>query len=504
MRRIWTLACFSALLTVACGASGADDGAPDGESAEAVTTSTGEPPTTTTTSPALEVVWEELDVIGPDVVLPGHFRTHDGFLAPFHASIPETVKFLGGEADFLLLIPSEEEYTPSDDLDTGVTRVVLVTDMGLGSVDETLDWFESEPTMTTSDRSTAMIGGIEGTTIDVRTTELVTVPDSGQYFEPDWIYRPTLIDIEGTTVAVFVEAHQDEFDGFWDDVQPILQTLTWAPEQYVEVETPEHVSTPGSVEDGLAFVVELEIPDPAPSVPTGSFQAIGTAVEAGWLCAEGTYTQLSYAELDPANAIETWEMQLDCGVSAGSITVTVESQGQPIPEGWYSDNEWTITDSSGDLVGATGIGGGFSECQGSICLDLYEGRLLISSASYFEFTVEAPDEDDFDAVFAASGDAVDAGVICAEGPVLGGDYSEDEWPTAVWTIGIGCDDPVGEFTLDVVAQVSEEADEFHTIGTWTLVEPSGSFAGYSGGGDLATVCADGWCADDYFGWLASG
>lgn len=504
MRRISILTCFAAVLTAACGASGTDGAPPDDDAEAAVTSSTGQPPTTTTTSLALDVAWGDLEVIGPDMTTPGHFRTADGFMAPFHASIPETVKFLGGEASFLLLIPSEEEYTPSDDLDTGVTRAFLVTDMGLGTVPETLEWFESQPTMTTSERSAAMIGGIKGTTIDVTTTELVTVPDSGQYFEPNWVYRPTLVDLDGTTVAVFVEAHQDEFDGFWDDVQPILQTLTWAPERYVEPVGADHVLTPGSVEDGLGLTVELEIPDPAPDVPTGPFRAAGTAVDAGWFCAEGTYTQLSYAELDPDNAIETWEMKLDCGDSEGSITVKVESQGQPIPDGWQSDNEWTVSDSGGDLAGATGVGDGFSECMESICLDLYEGRLLIPSATYFEFTVEAPDEEDFDAVFSATGEAVDGGVICSEGPVFGGEYSEDEWPIAVWTIGVGCDDPAGEFTVDVVAEVSEEADEFHTVGTWTLIEPSGVFAESSGGGDLSTVCADGWCVDVYFGWLTAG
>jgi hypothetical protein len=499
MRRIWILACVAALLSVACGASGVEEAPPDGEAGDAGTSTT-RSATTTTTLPALDVAWETLDVIGPDMVPPGHFRTSDGFVSPFHTVVPETLQYFGSESTFVIFIPEDEEYTPSDDLDTGVTRALVVIDMGLGSVDETLRWFESEPAMATTERSTTMIGGVEGTTIDVSTSELVTVPDSGGQYEPDWIYRTAVMDIEGTTVAVLVEAHQDVFDEFWDDVQPALQSLTWAPEEYVEVEVPEHEPAPGSVEDGLALTVRLEIPDPPPEVPTGSFQAVGTAVEAGWFCAEGTYTQLSYT---PSLTTESWEMQLDCGENAGSITLTVEADGQPIPGGWYSDNEWTVSDSSADLAGATGVGGGFSECKDSTCLDQYEGRLLIPSATYFEFTVEAPDQEDFDAVFSASGDAVDSGVFCSEGPVLGGEYSEDEWPIAVWTVGVSCEDPGGEFIVDVVAVVTEEADEFHTMGTWALRGPSGIFTEYSGGGDLSTVCAKALCVDDYFGWLAT-
>lgn len=494
------LACVAAVLAGACGSRGADDAGPEG-TASSTSTSTAQPAANSTNPPALNVAWETLEVIGPDMVPPGHFRTADGFVSPFHTLIPETLQYFGHGSTFVIFISEDEEYTPSDDLDTGVTRAFLVTDMGLGSVDETLRWFESEPAMTTTERSTTIIGGVEGTTIDVSTSELVTVPDSGGQFEPDWIYRTTVIDIDGTTVAVAVEAHQDVFDEFWDDVQPVVQSLTWAPEHYVEVVAPEYESAPGSVDDGLAFSVQLEIPEPAPEVPSGTFQAVGTSVEAGWFCAEGTYTQLSFT---PSLTIETWEMRLDCGESLGFMTLTVEADGEPIPGGWYSDVQWMVTDSSGALAGATGVGGGFSECKESSCLDRYEGRLLIPSASYFEFTIEAPDEDDSDVVFSASGDSVDAGVFCSDGQVRFGEYSEDEWPRAHWSIGVECDDPSGEFTVDVLAVVTEEGDRFNTMGTWALVDPSGLFSTYSGGGDVSTVCADGWCVDDYFGWLAAG
>ncbi len=135
-----------------------------------------------------------------------------------------------------------------------------------------------------------------------------------------------------------------------------------------------------TVEDGLDLTVDVVFPDPYPeSLPPGPFSASGAAVDAGWFCADGTFTQLSY-ELGEEYGVELWTMLLDCADLDGSITLSVKGQGEGTPTDWHSDITWTVVDPTGSMAGASGSGGGVSECVDMECREQYVGSLLIESA----------------------------------------------------------------------------------------------------------------------------
>ncbi len=159
------------------------------------------------------------------------------------------------------------------------------------------------------------------------------------------------------------------------DSDESVETETTAPVASDVSEPP--VST---ADDGLDLTVEFVVPEPVPVNATGPFTASGSAVDAGWFCADGTYTELSYQPVQAQYGAEVSTMLLDCTDLDGSVTLSIEGQGRDTSTGWYVDVTWTVVDPDGSLAGATGSGDGSYDCDATECLGQYVGRLLVEQA----------------------------------------------------------------------------------------------------------------------------
>jgi hypothetical protein len=124
------------------------------------------------------------------------------------------------------------------DYRSGTNQFVLFTIGGPGSVEAWLEFLTTDERMITTEPQPSEIGGQPATTVDVRLagpsfTMFTYAPAPGE--NASWgivegsANRIHLVGFEDVTVAILIEAPEDEFEEFASAVDASLTTLEWNP-----------------------------------------------------------------------------------------------------------------------------------------------------------------------------------------------------------------------------------------------------------------------------------
>ncbi len=124
------------------------------------------------------------------------------------------------------------------DYRSGTNQFVLFTVGGPGSVEAWLEFLTTDERMIATEPQQSNIGGQPATTVDVRLagpsfTMFGYAPAPGE--NASWgildgsVNRIHLVEFEDVTVAILIEAPQDQFEEFASAIDASLTTLEWNP-----------------------------------------------------------------------------------------------------------------------------------------------------------------------------------------------------------------------------------------------------------------------------------
>jgi len=113
------------------------------------------------------------------------------------------------------------------------------------NTNEWATWFQRHPNLETSNSVPVKVGSASGVQIDVTDVSAqVNYPqdcgdkpcfllyrtsnNSGIVSREGWKYRFFIVNVEGTTVLIYISAPADEFDEFLPKTQKVLDTVEWS------------------------------------------------------------------------------------------------------------------------------------------------------------------------------------------------------------------------------------------------------------------------------------
>lgn len=125
------------------------------------------------------------------------------------------------------------------DYRSGTGEYVLFTTAGRDSIDAWVEYLTNNSRLVATEPRPTEIGGQPATTVDVRNagepTDLLSYsPAPGE--NATWgipgggVDRIHLVEVEGVTIAILIEAPEEDFDEFAAGVDAALATLEWNPE----------------------------------------------------------------------------------------------------------------------------------------------------------------------------------------------------------------------------------------------------------------------------------
>lgn len=257
--------------------------------------------------------------------------------------------------------------------------------------------------------------------------------------------------------------------------------------------------------------------------PNGeSFSATGSALDAGVVCSEGAIDTITISKAplvsrfplggeysDYYAAVE--EHTLTCEDGSGAIVVGVAVSQAQLMSRYTFNGKWVVVRGSGDYERVAGSGDLEGRCDGdrSNCSYDYTGRLDLSRDPGVAPTVTAPIgrydvaityEGTFAAgSFNATGSAVDSGLLCPEGTMMGASEA-----LSVWEHTFFCADGTGRTTLAIDARTSDigaVGNSAAMYGTWTVIGVSGALEPVTGTGKFSGERLAGHCSWEYTGHL---
>ena len=125
------------------------------------------------------------------------------------------------------------------DYRSGTGKYVLFTTAGRDSVDAWVEYLTNNSRLIATEPQTTEIGGQPATTIDVRNADesvdlFIYAPAPGvgaTWGIPEGgVDRIHLVEVDGVTIAILIEAPEEDFDEFATAVDAALATLEWNPE----------------------------------------------------------------------------------------------------------------------------------------------------------------------------------------------------------------------------------------------------------------------------------
>lgn len=208
-------------------------------------------------TPETEASTETLDVTYPDMAVEGY-----GFEGVFEPALSFTFRVdkwaVGDEPDTInFLYITEEERTmgpvaaTSDPMALTFSNVKEVFDpskpdekVPISAPEDMVAWFQEHPNLEVGEPVPVTVGGVAGTQLDVVVSSVLNdypedcpvpcvnawprspQPMSFLFFLGDK-GRHIVLDIEGETVIVSIEAPEEKFDEFLPEAQEVLDTVEW-------------------------------------------------------------------------------------------------------------------------------------------------------------------------------------------------------------------------------------------------------------------------------------
>jgi hypothetical protein len=326
---------------------------------------------------------------------------------------------------------------------------------------------------------------------------------------PVRLWRPGMVVAVAAFVAVLVvAAAMSLLTGIFSEQEGPVVTEPPVVTTVAPVPTPEPpvVTTVAPVPTTVGWY-EVTISDP----DDGSFSASGSAVDAGVVCGEGTIDTITISK-DPMTgrfppggeysdryaAVE--EQTLTCADGSGAIVVAVNVNQSQLMSGFMFTGEWVVVAGTGDherVAGRGDVDGGCDPDR-SNCSHEYTGRLDLSRDLGTATTAGAPTgrhdvaityEGGFEnGLFTATGRAIDAGLWCPAGVMVGISESRaDGSGSGDWEHTFFCADGTGWMTIGIDAR---ESVGVGYRGPWTVLGGSGAYAAFTGAGTFSGVTLD--------------
>lgn len=201
-----------------------------------VTPTTGAPPTTeratSTTVDSAEAAWLELPVLMGPRPLPRTYRTST-FEPAFSVEIRAGWKSAPPETTGGITLTRSTEFDRLNDEEP--SNGIYFRDFGFGSVEDTIQGFNSgfaAVNLTVTPLGSTSIGGAEGQLLEISPrSQSIQCCEEGSsatmLFHQGKRYLAHVVDVNGTGVAVIVQAPTDDFDSFQQTAQPILDSIVW-------------------------------------------------------------------------------------------------------------------------------------------------------------------------------------------------------------------------------------------------------------------------------------
>ena len=235
--------------------------------------------------------------------------------------------------------------------------------------------------------------------------------------------------------------------------------------------------------------------------PSGTFEASGPAVDAGFICPVGTVSDEVTSTAGGQSPVLILFVHKHLVCDDGSGTIEMDLNVQIASSGTTA--RWFIVAGSGRYQNLSGEGSVYATYTDSGFYDTFSGKLFIQSAvstprdvMIFSDMTTWPN-----GTFEASGPAVDAGFICPAGTVYdevtstGGEKS----PVLVLFVHkhLVCDDGSGTIEMDLNARIAPNG----TTARWLIVAGSGSYENLSGEGSVYATYLDQGFYDTFSGKL---
>lgn len=185
-----------------------------------------------TTIDAAEEAWLELPIlVGPNP-LPRTYRT-SAFEPSFSVEIRSGWRSAPPEANGEFTLTSSTEFDRLEGVEPA--NGIYFREFGFGSVEETIQGFNSgfaAINLSVSPLGSTSIGGAEGQLLEIspRSQSIQCCDEDGgatMLFHQGKRYLAHVVDVNGTGVAVIVQAPDDDFDSFQERAQRILDTIIW-------------------------------------------------------------------------------------------------------------------------------------------------------------------------------------------------------------------------------------------------------------------------------------
>jgi hypothetical protein len=252
----------------------------------------------------------------------------------------------------------------------------------------------------------------------------------------------------------------------------------------------------------------------------GTFSASGSAVDAGVMCSDGTLEKFTISKdesTEPSrpgtqySAIE--EYTLTCANGSGTIAVGVWITGAQLESGYLVAGSWFVARGTGDYEHVNGSGDLNGDCDtdGADCSYEYTGRIdltrelgaaptAVPPAGRHDVTIVV-DGSFIEGPFAATGAAVDTGLFCPDGMMLGDSNSPDVGPLR-WEHTFFCPDERGWTTIGIDASSSIlQVPELRYGGRWEVIGSSSAHGSVTGNGTFSGVSVD---DGHHFTWTYTG
>lgn len=201
-----------------------------------VTPTTAAPPTTESATPttvdSADAAWQELPVlVGPNP-LPRTYRTST-FEPAFSVETRAGWKSAPPETTAEITLTSSTEFNRLEGVEPATG--IYFRDFGFGNVEDTIQGFNSSlagVNLTVTPLGSTSIGGAEGQLLEISPrSPSIQCCDEGRgatmLFHQEKRYLAHVVDVNGTAVAVIVQAPDDDFDSFQERAQRILDTIIW-------------------------------------------------------------------------------------------------------------------------------------------------------------------------------------------------------------------------------------------------------------------------------------
>jgi hypothetical protein len=239
---------------------------------------------------------------------------------------------------------------------------------------------------------------------------------------------------------------------------------------------------------------------------TGTFEAMGPAVEAGIVCPAGTVTDSNVKPVGWQSdqvLILFVHKQFVCNDGSGSFDMDLNVRIAPTG----TTARWIIVGGDGSYANLSG-NGGLTATGGDVpglLIDTYTGKMhavpAVAAAPADVTILSEMSLSSGTGTFEASGPAVEAGILCPEGSVNDDNISAVGWQSNQVLIlfvhkHFACNDGSGSFEMDLNVRIAPTG----TTARWIVVAGDGNYERLAGNGGLvATAVSEVILIDTYSG-----